>query len=185
MIDIVLLVLKIGILVLLYLFIWQVVKTAVRNVRGGEGSVAPAAAAPDVALPAGDRLAPVFSSAEREQRREDRLVERTMDGQKMDFSAHIDPRLIVEESPIVPVGVIFPLEGWITVGRATTSDIVLDEEYVSSTHARLVPRGQFIYVEDLGSTNGTFVNEKQVTDEAQLKLDSRLRIGETIFRYEE
>ena len=181
MIDIVLLVLKIGILVLLYLFIWQVVKTAVQNVRGGGGAASPAA---DVVLPAGDRLAPVFTPAEREQRREDREVERTMDGQKMDFSAHINPRLIVEDSPIVPRGVVFPLEGWITVGRATTSDIVLDEQFVSSTHARLVPRGQFYYVEDLGSTNGTFVNEKQVTD-AQLKLDSRLRIGETTFRYEE
>jgi FHA domain len=183
MIDIVLLVLKIGILVLLYLFIWQVVKTAVRSVRGG-GAAAPSAAAPDVVLPAGDRLAPVFTPADREQRREEREVERTMDGQKMDFSAHINPRLIVEESPIVPAGVVFPLEGWITVGRAATSDIVLDEQFVSSTHARLVPRGQFYYVEDLGSTNGTFLNEKPVTD-AQLKMDSRLRIGETTFRYEE
>ena len=181
MIDIVLLVLKIGILVLLYLFIWQVVKTAVQNVRGGGGAAAPVA---DVVLPAGDRLAPEFTPAEREQRREDRLVERTMDGQKMDFSAHINPRLIVEESPIIPPGVIFPLEGWITVGRASTSDIVLDEQFVSSTHARLVPRGQFYFVEDLGSTNGTFVNEKHVTD-AQLRMDSRLRIGETTFRYEE
>jgi hypothetical protein len=184
MIDIVLLVLKIGILILLYLFIWQVVKTAVRSVRGG-GGASPAVAAPDVVLPAGDRLAPVFTPAEREQRREERVVERTMDGQKMDFSAHINPRLIVEESPIVPVGVIFPLEGWINVGRAGTSDIILDEQFVSSTHARLVPRGQFYYVEDLGSTNGSFVNEKQVIGEAQLKMDSRLRIGETTFRYEE
>ncbi len=182
MIDIVLLVLKIGILVLLYLFIWQVVKTAVQNVRGGGGGAAAPAA--DVVLPAGDRLAPVFTPAERDQRREDRLVERTMDGQKMDFSAHINPHLVVEESPIIPPGVIFPLEGWINVGRAATSDIVLDEQFVSSTHARLVPRGQFYYVEDLGSTNGTFVNEKQVTD-AQLRMDSRLRIGETTFRYEE
>jgi hypothetical protein len=182
MIDIVLLVLKIGILVLLYLFIWQVVKTAVQNVRGGAAT--PAAAAPDVALPAGDRLSPVFTPAERDQRREDREVERTIDGQKMDFSAHINPRLVVEESTIIPPGVIFPLEGWITVGRAATSDIVLDEQFVSSTHARLVPRGQFYYVEDLGSTNGTFLNEKQVTD-AQLRMDSRLRIGETTFRYEE
>ena len=181
MIDIVLLILKIGILVLLYLFIWQVVKTAVRSVRGG-GSAA--AAAPDVALPAGDRLAPTFTPAERQQRRDEREVDRTMAGELMDISAHIDPRLIVEDSPIVPPGVIFPLEGWITVGRAATSDIVLDEQFVSSTHARLVPRGQFYYVEDLGSTNGTFVNEKPVT-EAQLKLDSRLRIGETTFRYEE
>jgi hypothetical protein len=183
MIDIVLLVLKIGILVLLYLFIWQVVKTAVQNVRGG-GVASPAAAAPDVVLPAGDRLAPIFTPAERDQRREDREVERTMDGQKMDFSAHINPRLVVEESPIIPAGVVFPLEGWINVGRASTSDVVLDEQFVSSTHARLVPRGQFYFVEDLGSTNGTFVNEKQVT-EAQLRMDSRLRIGETTFRYEE
>jgi hypothetical protein len=183
MIDIVLLVLKIGILVLLYLFIWQVVKTAVQTVRGG-GAAATAATAPDVALPAGDRLAPTFTPAERDQRREDRLVERTIAGEKMDFSAHINPRLIVEESPIVPAGVVFPLEGWITVGRAGASDVVLDEQFVSSTHARLVPRGQFYYVEDLGSTNGTFVNEKQVT-EAQLRMDSRLRIGETTFRYEE
>ena len=184
MIDIVLLVLKIGILVLLYLFIWQVVKTAVQSVRGGGGGAAAPAAAPDVALPPGDRLAPVFTPAEREQRREEREVERTVAGEKMDFSAHINPRLIVEESPIIPPGVIFPPDGWITVGRAATSDVVLDEQYVSSTHARLVPRGQFYYVEDLGSTNGTFVNEKQVT-EAQLRLDSRLRIGETTFRYEE
>jgi FHA domain len=183
MIDIVLLVLKIVILVLLYLFIWQVVKTAVQSVRGG-GAAMPATGAPDVALPAGDRLAPTFTPAERDQRREEREVERTIAGEKMDFSAHINPRLVVEDSPIVPPGVVFPLEGWITVGRASTSDVVLDEQFVSSTHARLVPRGQFYYVEDLGSTNGTFVNEKQVT-EAQLKLDSRLRIGETTFRYEE
>jgi pSer/pThr/pTyr-binding forkhead associated (FHA) protein len=84
----------------------------------------------------------------------------------------------------VPVGVIFPLDGWITVGRAANSDIVLDEPFVSSTHARLFPRGQFYAVEDLGSTNGTFVNERPVTD-AELRLDARLRIGETVFRYEE
>jgi pSer/pThr/pTyr-binding forkhead associated (FHA) protein len=72
----------------------------------------------------------------------------------------------------------------VTIGRAPTSSIVLDEPTVSSTHARLVTRGQIYVVEDLGSTNGTYVNERAVT-EAQLKLDSRLRIGETVFRYEE
>ena len=50
--------------------------------------------------------------------------------------------------------------------------------------ARLVPRGQYYFVEDLGSTNGTFLNDRQVTD-AQLRMDSRLRIGDTTFRYEE
>jgi hypothetical protein len=182
MIDIVLLVLKIGVLILLYLFIWYVVKRAVGNVRVPAGvAVAPA---PDVAIPDGSRVFAAVTLEEREARRETRLSERTMSGEKLDLTGNIDPRLIVESSPIVPQGVVFPLQGWITVGRAQTSDIVLDETYVSSTHARFVPRGQFYVVEDLGSTNGTFVNEKLVT-EAQLKLDSRVRIGETIFRYEE
>ncbi len=185
MIDIVLLVLKIGVLILLYLFIWFVVKRAVGNVRTPAGAGAVVAAAPDVALPDGSRaLAPAVTSAERDARRETRLSERTIAGEKLDFTGHIEPRLIVESSPIVPPGVMFPLQGWVTVGRAPTSDIVLDENYVSSTHARFVPRGQFYFVEDLGSTNGTFVNEKPVT-EAQLRFESRVRIGETVFRYEE
>lgn len=178
MIDIVLLVLKIGILILLYLFIWQVVRTAVGSVRGG------AAPAPDVALPEGSRTSLPVTPEERATRREERLSERTLAGDLLDFSPHIAPRLVVESSPLVPAGVVFPLEGWITVGRAPASDIVLDEEVVSGAHARLVPRGQFYYVEDLGSTNGTFVNERPIT-EAQLRLDSRLRIGDTVFRYEE
>jgi hypothetical protein len=178
MIDVILLVLRIAILVLLYLFIFLVVRTAVRTVASA------AAPAPDVSLPEGARQMSAATPAERASRREERASERTMAGENLDFTAHINPRLVVEESPIVPLGVIFPLEGWINVGRAATSDIVLDEQFVSSTHARLVPRGQYYFVEDLGSTNGTFVNDRQVT-EAQLRLDSRLRIGETVFRYEE
>ncbi len=181
MIDIVLLVLKVGVLVLLYLFIWYVVKRAVSNVRTPAGA---AVAAPDVALPDGSRPLVAVTSEERAARRETRLSERTVAGEKLDFTGHINPRLIVESSPIVPPGVVFPLDGWITVGRAPTSDIVLDEHFVSSTHARFVPRGQFYVVEDLGSTNGTFVNEKPVT-EAQLRFESRVRIGETVLRYEE
>jgi hypothetical protein len=182
MIDIVLLVLKIGVLILLYLFIWYVVKRAVGNVRTPAGAAV--AAAPDVVLPDGSRPLVAVTAEERDARRETRLSERTVAGEKLDFTGHINPRLIVESSPIVPQGVVFPLDGWITVGRASTSDIVLDEHFVSSTHARFVPRGQFYVVEDLGSTNGTFVNEKPVT-EAQLRFESRVRIGETVFRYEE
>lgn len=177
MIDIVLLVLKIGILVLLYLFIWLVVRGALADVRGS-------GAAPDVALPDGSPPVVAPTPEERRRRREQRAAERTESGQVMDLTRHISPRLIVEESPIVPAGVVFPLEGWVTIGRAPTSDIVLDEPFVSSTHARLVPRDQVYVVEDLGSTNGTFVNDRVVT-EAPLRLDARLRIGETVFRYEE
>jgi pSer/pThr/pTyr-binding forkhead associated (FHA) protein len=127
---------------------------------------------------------PVASPAERAQRRQERVTERTLAGEALDLTVNIDPRLIVERSPVAPTGVVFPLSGPVTVGRAPTSDITLDETFVSQTHARLILRGQFYFVEDLGSTNGTFVNEKEVS-EAQLKPDSRLRIGETVFRYEE
>jgi pSer/pThr/pTyr-binding forkhead associated (FHA) protein len=142
-----------------------------------------ASRAPDIALPAAPPPA-VFSHEERETRREQRHSDRTAAGEDLDFRPHIEPRLVVEQSSIVPVGVVFPLHGWITVGRAPTSDVVLDDTFVSGAHARLVPRGQFYYVEDLGSTNGTFLNDKQVT-EAQLRYESRLRIGDTVFRYEE
>ena len=180
-IDIVLLVLKISILVLLYLFIWRVVRAALGDVKGGVAAVTPA---PDVALPAAGRPPLVFSPEDRQTRRDQRVSERTMSGESSDFGPHIHPRLVVEQSAIVPAGVVFPLAGWVTVGRAPTSNIVLDETCVSGTHARLLPRGQFYFVEDLGSTNGTFVNGKRVTD-AQLKYESRLRIGDTVFRYEE
>jgi hypothetical protein len=178
-IDIVLLALKIAILVLLYLFVWLVVRRAVGDTLGPQR-----APAPDVSLPEGDLPPAPVSPGERAARREQRETERTIGGELLDFTPHIDPRLVVEHSAIVPPGVVFPLEGWVTVGRAPNSNIVLDEPTVSMTHARLVPRGQFYFVEDLGSTNGTYVNERTVT-EAQLKLDSRLRIGETVFRYEE
>jgi hypothetical protein len=185
MIDIVLLVLKIGILLVLYLFVWFVVRRAGRDVFSGSSRAGEVASPepPDIALPTDVPVAPV-SAVDRFARRAKRENDRTMGGEVLDFTAHISPRLVVEQSPIVPPGVIFPLEGWITVGRSPHSDIILDEPFVSSTHARLIPQGQFYVVEDLGSTNGTFLNEKEVT-EAQLRLDSRLRIGETVFRYEE
>ncbi len=182
MIDVILLALKIGILVALYLFVWRIVRTAVGAVRDPAGATP--AGAPDVALPDGARPVAVFTPEERAARREERQSERTMAGEDLDFTPHINPRLVVERSSLVPAGVVFPLEGWVTVGRAPTSDIMLDEPFVSSTHARFVPRGQFFFVEDLGSCNGTFVNDRQVM-EAQLKPQYRVRIGETVFCYEE
>ena len=127
---------------------------------------------------------PEATPAERRKRREQRHADRTMPGESLDLMAHIDPRLVVEASPVLAAGTEVRLEGWIMIGRSPASDLVLDDPFVSQTHARVVPRGQLHFVEDLGSTNGTFVNGREVV-EAQLMLDTELRIGETIFRYEE
>ena len=52
-------------------------------------------------------------------------------------------------------------------------------------HARIFRRGQFYFVEDLGSTNGTFINGRRIDGQGQLKVHDELRMGETVLRYEE
>ena len=183
MLDIILLALKAGFLVLLFVFVWLVL-------RGAAGDVLRASRASEVPPPVAPEPRPRVSTIpestpeDRRARRDRRARDRTMDGELLDFSSVIHPRLVVEESPLLEPGTEFPLEGWVTIGRSPISDIVLDDSFVSSTHARLVPRGQLWFVEDLGSTNGTFVDGRE-TQEAQLKLDTRVRIGETTFLYEE
>jgi hypothetical protein len=189
--DVILLVLKIAFLVLLFAFVAFVVRRTVRDVSGPVEHPAPAprkappsAPAPSAPVVAAVPSAPEATPAERRKRREQRHVDRTMPGESLDLMAHIDPRLVVEASPVLAAGTEVRLEGWIMIGRSPTSDLVLDDPFVSQTHARVVPRGQLHFVEDLGSTNGTFVNGHEVV-EAQLLLDTEVRIGETIFRYEE
>lgn len=191
MLDVILLVLKIAFLVLLFAFVAFVVRRTVRDVSGPVEHPAPAprkapppASAPSAPVVAAVPSAPEATPAERRKRREQRHVDRTMPGESLDLMAHIDPRLVVEASPVLAAGTEVRLEGWIMIGRSPTSDLVLDDPFVSQTHARVVPRGQLHFVEDLGSTNGTFVNGHEVV-EAQLLLDTEVRIGETIFRYEE
>ena len=211
MLDTVLFVLKIAFLVLLFLFVFFVVRRTIRDV-GSDASrpepaprkasrkapppqpappaPAPPTSAPSAAVPGPEPASAVVAAvpevtpAERRRRREQRQSERTMPGESLDLMAHIDPRLVVESSPVLAAGTEIRLEGWIMIGRSPASDLVLNDPYVSQTHARVVPRGQLHFVEDLGSTNGTFVNGREVV-EAQLLLDTELRIGETVFRYEE
>jgi pSer/pThr/pTyr-binding forkhead associated (FHA) protein len=71
-------------------------------------------------------------------------------------------------------------ENPVTVGRAPDSTIVLDDDYVSSKHARFFPRdGQWL-VEDLGSTNGTYLDRSKVTAATPVKIGMPVRIGKTI-----
>jgi FHA domain len=186
--DTVLFVLKIVFLVLLFLFVFFVVRRTVRDVRGGAARPAPPPPRPVATEPppavAAVATVPQATPAERRKRREKRHADRTMPGESLDFMDHVDPRLVVEASPVLAAGTEVRLESWIMIGRSPASDLVLDDPFVSQTHARIVPRGQLHFVEDLGSTNGTFVNGREVV-EAQLMLDTELRIGETIFRYEE
>ena len=90
--------------------------------------------------------------------------------------------LVIIDGP--HAGATFPLDqGNITLGRSTHNTIVLDDEYVSGHHARVYQdpqSGQWV-VEDLGSTNGTYINESRMPGRAVLRPRVPVRIGATTF----
>jgi pSer/pThr/pTyr-binding forkhead associated (FHA) protein len=61
----------------------------------------------------------------------------------------------------------------------------VDDPFASSAHARIFPRGQFMYIEDMGSTNGTYLNGRRLRAAERLKPGDTVRIGETEYRYQE
>ena len=78
--------------------------------------------------------------------------------------------------------VLEPMEGALTIGRGGDNGIVLESDSVSRRHARFEQREGVWWVADLGSTNGTYVNDEQVA-EHRLKRADHMKIGDTIFKY--
>ena len=72
------------------------------------------------------------------------------------------------------------LAGSMVVGRAIECDLRLEDTYVSQQHARIFGKNGSWYVEDLGSTNGTFVNEQRLAAPAMLAPGDRIRVGTTV-----
>jgi pSer/pThr/pTyr-binding forkhead associated (FHA) protein len=66
------------------------------------------------------------------------------------------------------------------VGRAEKCHLVLDDTYVSQVHARIFAKGDSYLVEDLGSTNGTYLNRRRVTAPAELQRGDQVKIGKTV-----
>jgi pSer/pThr/pTyr-binding forkhead associated (FHA) protein len=89
------------------------------------------------------------------------------------------PRLVVVE-PKERKGRVYDLAEEQTVGRAAGCQITLDDTYTSQLHARVFAKDGSWYVEDLGSTNGTYLNAKRVTSPLALKRGDRIKIGATV-----
>ena len=68
----------------------------------------------------------------------------------------------------------------VLIGRGNDAAIRLDDDYVSTRHARIVASGDQWYVEDLGSTNGTYLGPQRITQPVPIDLGSQIRIGKTI-----
>jgi hypothetical protein len=156
----VLLILKIAFLLLLYLFIWRIVRAAAREVRTTQESMVltPQQAS---ALGLGRAAAP---------------------------PAPPPPvaRLVVVRSPVLRAGDEYTLDSEpLTAGRGGQNELALpDDEFASARHARFEPRADDVWLVDLGSTNGTFVNGIRVQRERRLAHGDVVRVGETELRYE-
>jgi FHA domain len=152
-VDEVLLVLKIAFLVLLYLFIWRIVRTASRDLRLPQESFI---------------LAP---SAAGLQSRPGRYT----------------GRLVVVKSPDLDEGQDFELDSaQLTIGRGHQNDIAIgSDEYASARHARFEPRQDGVWVQDLGSTNGTYLNGARLEHPRRLTQGDIVRVGDTDLRFEQ
>lgn len=95
-------------------------------------------------------------------------------------------RLVVLESPSgePAVGAGFSLDAVTTIGRDVNATILLDDEFVSAIHAALTYRGRIWYLEDLGSTNGSYLNGSPVGDPAALTFGDELQFGNVRLRLE-
>ena len=93
--------------------------------------------------------------------------------------------LVVEDSEVLAPNTRFPItSGTTSVGRSVSSDIVLkSDDYASGQHARFTRHGGLLYVEDIGSTNGTYVNGRKTEGVTPLRSGDRGQVGSTTFRY--
>ena len=154
-VDELLLILKIGFLVLLYLFIWRIVASASRDIRTPNESMV---------IAPGQMASPVVSTP----------------------GSQSEGTLVVVTSPTLTPGEQHQLDSAaFLVGRSSANDIELQgDEFASARHARFEPRGDGVWIHDLGSTNGTFVNGVKLNAPRKLRPGDVVRVGETDLRYD-
>ena len=154
-VDEALLALKIGFIVLLYLFIWRIVRSASKDFRTGP-------AQESVIIAPGQAAALGLAPAAR-------------------------AKLVVLKSPALDAGEEVPVDSLpVAIGRGGQNEVPLEgDEFASAQHARFEAKRDGLWVEDIGSTNGTFVNGIRLARERRLADGDVVRVGETDLRYED
>ena len=96
-----------------------------------------------------------------------------------------DPRLVVERAPGHTPGMEYEVGEGAVLGRGDHAEIRLDDPFASSQHARLIRQGGIVVLEDMGSTNGTYLNEELLSGPQPLHPGDRVRIGDSEFTFQD
>jgi pSer/pThr/pTyr-binding forkhead associated (FHA) protein len=99
-------------------------------------------------------------------------------------AAATDAFLVAVRGGGIEPGERFDLFGGLSIGRSTDADVRIEDRFASGIHARLYSRGASYYVEDMNSTNGTFLNGAVLEGEAELADLDEIKIGDSEFRFE-
>jgi hypothetical protein len=151
--------LKFGFLAVLYLFLLWVARSAMKDLaRGGDA----AAAVPD------EPPSP-----------------RRRGSSAPDLRAGVTPQLVVVAAKGYEPGTSWDIGSGAMMGRSDNAEIRVEDPFASSAHARIFSRGDFLHVEDMGSTNGTYLNGRQLRAAERLKMGDVIRIGDSEYRYQE
>lgn len=138
-----------GFLLILWLFVWAVLRTLRTDIYAASGMRVPPARSGKSAV----------SLPSRKQKIARQLV--------VTHGSLAGTRITLGTQPVL-------------MGRADDSTLVLTDDYASTRHARLSPRGGDWYVEDLGSTNGTYLDRAKVTTAVRVPLGTPVRVGKTV-----
>jgi hypothetical protein len=149
--------LKFGFVAVLYLFLLWVSRSALRDLARDRG-VAVVEDNPDARGPS-------------------RLPDERM--------LHAEPRLEVIAALGHEPGTVFDISAGATLGRSENSEIRVDDQFASASHARIFRRGGQMHLEDMGSTNGTYLNGRLLTGPQRLRPADLIRIGDSEYRYGE
>ena len=152
--------LQFGFLAVLYLFLLWVSRSALKDLRNPPRRAVPTVAT-DVATDATGLHAASHPPA----------------------TDALDPRLIVERAPGHTPGMEYDVGDGAVMGRGDQAEIRLEDPFASSRHAKLTPQGGIVVIEDLGSTNGTYLNEELLSGPQPLHQGDRVRIGDSEFTY--
>jgi hypothetical protein len=158
--------LKLAFLAVLYLFLLWVVRSAWKDLRRTGDGVPMMARAGGVEPPDPDATG----------------LHRADEAVVLGASVDGEPRLVVEHAAGHPDGIAYSLEHGATLGRGDV-EIRLEDPFASTRHARIARQGSVLVLEDLGSTNGTYLNEEPLDGPQPLHHGDRIRIGDSEWTY--